>query len=136
MMNSYLQFYNGHIRWFFDLTKEYNELTGETEKDFSIEAFQKKPTEGYPNDKYSLHFLKKYGGLEKDCNGHNFFNLKTLLKWKQTMNRPKDYDDIELIKKLLSSQFGKGLKKKYSKKASKKTSKKASKKVSKKTLKK
>ena len=36
-----LQFYNGQIKWFFDLTKEYNDLTGETEKDFSIEAFQK-----------------------------------------------------------------------------------------------
>jgi hypothetical protein len=36
-----LQFYNGQIRWFFDLTKQYNELTKKTEKDFSIEAFQK-----------------------------------------------------------------------------------------------
>jgi hypothetical protein len=141
-----LQFYHGQIRWFFDLTKEYNKLTREDEKDFSIEAFQKKPTEGFPDKTYSLSYLKEKGGLELDSNGHQFFNLNTLLRWKQQMNRDKDKPDIELIQKLLS-QSGKGynktlkrtlnkVSKKASKKASKKVSKKASKKVSKKASKK
>jgi hypothetical protein len=141
-----LQFYNGQIRWFFDLTKEYNKLTGEKEADFSIEAFQKKPTEGYPDETYSLKYLKEQGGLERDSNGHQFFNLNTLLRWKQQMNRDKDKPDIEIIQKLLS-QLGKDsnktlkrtskkVLKKASKKASKKGSKKASKKGSKKILKK
>jgi hypothetical protein len=97
-----LQFYYGQIRWFFDLTKEYNELTGKTEKDFSIEAYQQKPTEGYPDETYSLKNLKEYGGLDRDSNGHQYFNLTTLLRWKQQMNREKDKSDIVLIQKLLS----------------------------------
>ena len=38
-----LEFYNDQIRWYFDLTKEYNKLTKSREKDFSIEAFMKDP---------------------------------------------------------------------------------------------
>jgi hypothetical protein len=129
-----LQFYNGQIRWFFDLTKEYNDLTGKKEADFSIEAFQKKPTEGYPDETYSLKQLKELGGLDRDSNGHQFFNLTTLLRWKQQMNREKDKSDIELIQKLLS-QLGKGSNKTL-KRTSKKVLKKSSKKTSKKVLKK
>ena len=34
-----LEFYNNQIRWYFDLTKEYNKLTKSKEKDFSILIF-------------------------------------------------------------------------------------------------
>ena len=45
--------------------------------------------------------LTKNKGFNRDYNKHQFFNLKSLLKWKKTMNRDKDQDDIKLIKKLL-----------------------------------
>lgn len=99
----YIEFYNGQIRLFFDLTKEYNSLTGENEKDFSIEAFQKKPIDGFPDKTFSLKYLKSKNGLDKDINGHQFFNLKTLLRWKKTMNRNKDKPDIELIKTIINN---------------------------------
>ena len=98
----HIEFYNNQIRWVFDLTKEYNELTGENEKDFSIEAFQKKPVDGFPNKTFSLKYLVSKKSFDRDNNGHQFFNLKTLLRWKKTMNRDKDKPDIELIEKLLS----------------------------------
>lgn len=94
---------NTQIRWFYDLTNEYNKLTKSNENDFSIEAFQKLETVGFPNNKFSLKYLLKHNSLDVDENGHQFFNLKTLLKWKKTMNRPKDQDDIKLIKKLLNN---------------------------------
>jgi len=98
-----LQFYNNQIRWFLDLTNEYNELTGENEKDFSIEAFQKNPSDGFPDSKFSLAYLRDENGFDRDEYGHQFFNLHTLLKWKKQMNRPKDASDIILIKKLLDT---------------------------------
>ncbi len=98
-----LQIYNNQIRWFFDLTDLYNKLTAENEADFSIEAFQVQSTFGFPNKNFSLKKLSK-NGLDVDENGHQFFTLKTLLKWKKTMNRPKDQADIEIIKKLLMKQ--------------------------------
>jgi hypothetical protein len=97
----HIEFYNNQIRWFFDLTKEYNELTKSIENDFSIEAFQKLDTLGFPNNNFSLKYLTKNKNLDTDNNNHQFFSLKTLLKWKKTMNRPKDQDDIKLIEKLL-----------------------------------
>ena len=97
-----IEFYNGQIRWFFDLTKEYNKLTSSNEDDFSVEAFMKNPKVGYPNSKFSLSSLKKNNGLDVDKNGHQFFSLTSLVKWKKTMNRPKDQKDIELINKLLA----------------------------------
>jgi hypothetical protein len=96
-----IEFYNGQIRWFYDLTSEYNKLTKSNENDFSIEAFQKFPNEGFPNNKFSLNYLTKNNLFNKDENGHQFFNLKTLLKWKMTMNRPKNQDDIVLIKSII-----------------------------------
>ncbi len=131
-----LEFYNGQIRWFYDLTKEYNKLTKENENDFSLEAFQKKPTEGFPDETYSLKNLRETKGLEKDSNGHQFFSLNTLLRWKKQMNRDKDKPDIEKIQELLA-QKGKGPnKKKSTKKSSKKSTKKSTKKSSKKSAKK
>ena len=130
-----LEIYNNQIRWFFDMTKLYNDLTNGNEPDFSIEAFQKNPNDGFPNEKFSLNYLKEHNSLDKDTNGHQFFKLETLLEWKQTMNRPKDQPDIELITKMLSSKMSRTSKinKKTSKKTSKKrTSKKNSKKSSKK----
>jgi len=96
-----IEFYNNQIRWFFDLTKLYNKLTKSREKDFSIEAFMKDKKNGYPNNNFSLLKLVENKGLDKDENKHQFFNLKTLLKWKKTMNREKDKADIEIIKELL-----------------------------------
>ena len=96
-----LQFYNGQIRWFYDMTSEYNKLTKSNESDFSIEAFQKSPEEGFPNNKFSQKYLKKNNLLDTDENGHQFFNLKTLLKFKLTLNRPKNQDDIVLIKSII-----------------------------------
>ncbi len=96
-----IEFYNNQIRWFFDLTKQYNELTSSDEKDFSIEAFMKDPKIGFPNDKFSLFNLIKNHGLDKDENNHQFFTLKYLLKWKKIMNRPKDQEDIKLIQTLI-----------------------------------
>jgi len=132
-----LEIYNNQIRWFFDMTKLYNDLTNNNEPDFSIEAFQKNPNEGFPNEKFSLNYLKEHNGLDKDSFGHQFFKLETLLEWKQTMNRPKDQPDIDLIKKLLSPNVSRAIKtKKTSKRTSKKTSKRTSKKTSKKSSKK
>lgn len=99
----HIEFYNGQIRWFFDLTKEYNKLNSSKEKDFSIEAFMKDPKHGYPNNKFSLSNLKKINGFEIDKNNHQFFSLPSLLKWKETMNRTKDHNDIKLIKQSLKN---------------------------------
>ena len=101
----HIEFYgnddNIQIRWTFDLTNEYNKLTNSKEKDFSIEAFQKLETDGFPNNNFCLKKLLKTKALDTDNNGHQYFNLKTLLKWKKTMNRPKDQDDIKLIKNII-----------------------------------
>jgi hypothetical protein len=94
--------YNNQIRWFYDLTSVYNELADPNAKDFSIEIFKKLPTEGFPNDKFSLQYLRDTNGLVSDKNGHQFFNLETLLSWKTTMNRPKDIPDITLIETLVN----------------------------------
>lgn len=96
-----LEFYNNQIRWYFDLTKEYNKLTKSKEKDFSIEAFMKDPKIGYPTNLFSLSKLTKNKGFKKDDNNHQYFSLQYLLKWKTTMNRSKDQEDIKLIKNLL-----------------------------------
>jgi hypothetical protein len=121
-----IEFYNGQIRWIIDLTSEYNKLTGSNESDFSIEAFQKKPSVGFPNEDYSLEKLVKNNNLDKDENSHQFFKLETLLGWKKTMGRPKDTPDIELITELLKDyknvKGGKASTKKGSKKSSKKGS--------------
>jgi hypothetical protein len=98
-----IEFYNNQIRWFFDLTKDYNKLTLSKEKDFSIEAFMKDSKVGFPNNKFSLSSLRKNNGFDKDQNNHQFFNLVYLLKWKKTMNREKDQLDIKLIKELLKN---------------------------------
>lgn len=97
-----LEFYDSQIRWFADFTKEYNKLTNENELDFSIEAFQKKQTDGFPNKSFSLKDLRDNNDFEKNEDGHQFFNLHTLLKWKLTMNREKDKIDIELINNILA----------------------------------
>lgn len=92
--------YNNQLRYFLDMTDEYNKKYPGT-KDFSIEIFRKEATEGFPNDNFSLAYLIKHKGLDKDENKHYFFNKKTLLKWKKTMNREKDKPDIELLERLL-----------------------------------
>jgi hypothetical protein len=101
----HIEFYgnddNIQIRWVFNLTDEYNKLINAKEKDFSIEAFQKIETVGFPNNNFCLKKLIKSKALDTDNNGHRYFNLNTLLKWKKTMNRPKDYDDIKLLETII-----------------------------------
>jgi hypothetical protein len=99
-----VQIYSNAIRWFFDMTKEYNQLNDANEADCSIETFQRISTGGFPNDDFSLNNLKKIKGLNTDENGHQYFSLKTLLKWKQTMNRPKDQVDIEMIQNIMENK--------------------------------
>ena len=96
-----IEIYNNQIRWFYDITNEYNKITNSNENDFSIEAFQKNPSDGFPNPYFSLDYLINNNGLSTDNNGHQFFTLKTLLEWKKTMNRTKDNMDIELIQNIL-----------------------------------
>lgn len=61
----------------------------------------KDPNIGYPTNLFSLSKLTKNKGFQKDDNNHQYFSLQYLLKWKKTMNRPKDQEDIKLIQKLL-----------------------------------
>ena len=107
--------YNNQIRWFFDLTDLYREHADSQANDFSIEIFQKKPFEGYPDEKYSLKYLKDTNGLSKDKFGHQFFSLETLIKWKTQMGRAKDKPDIELANRLLQLGGGNNYKYKYMK---------------------
>ena len=51
---------------------------------------------------FSLKALRDNNDFEKNEDGHQFFNLQTLLKWKLTMNREKDKIDIELINNILT----------------------------------
>lgn len=92
--------HNNQTRWFYDLTKAYQEVD-ENVKDFSIEIFRKSKDEGYPDNNFSLENLRKTKGLSTDEFDHQFMNLETLLQWKKRMNRPKDQDDIKMIEKLL-----------------------------------
>ena len=113
------------------MTSEYNELSESNEKDFSVEAFMKDENDGFPDKSFSLRELSEDNGLEIDDNGHQFFNLKTLLRWKKTMNREKDRPDIDLIESILQNGGSKKVKrssKKHTKKHSKKHTKKHSKK--------
>lgn len=102
-----LEFYNGQIRWFYDITKLYNKATDSVEADFSIEAFQKSPDIGFPNNNFSLNYLVKHNSLDVDSNGHQFFSLKTLLNWKTVMGREKDKADIVIINNILSKNVRK-----------------------------
>ena len=61
----------------------------------------KSPNVGFPNNAFSLNNLKRHKGLDIDNNGHQYLSLKQLLKWKKTMNRPKDQSDIIIINQLL-----------------------------------
>jgi hypothetical protein len=99
-----LDFYNGDIRWKYDMTADYNILTKSTETDFSIEAFQKNKAEGFPNKNFSLDNLIKINGLDRDENNHLMFSLNSLLYWKKTMARDKDKKDIIIIEGLLKAE--------------------------------
>lgn len=135
-----IQFYNDQVRWFFDMTSLYNKLNNAEEQDFSIEAFQKMPDQGFPDSEFSLGFLRHNNGLETDQNNHQFFNTTTLLKWKKRMNRPKDQEDIKLIEGMVGGQSrnskSKKLKSKSKSKSKKLKSRSKSKSKSKKILKK
>ncbi len=96
-----LDIYKEQIRWYYDLTEEYNKLTGCSEKEFSIEAYQKYPNEGIPNCNFSLENLRLRNGLVEDENTHQYLKLEILLEWKESMKRSKDEADIKLLKELL-----------------------------------
>jgi hypothetical protein len=97
------EYLNNNIRWVYNITDEYNKLTELNENEFSIEVFQSLINEGLPIDKFSLKYLQKNNFLDKDENGHQFFNLNALLKFKLTTNRQKDLDDIALIKSIIET---------------------------------
>ena len=46
----HIEFYHNQIRWVYDLTSLYNSLTNSNSNDFSVEAFQKIPEEGFPSN--------------------------------------------------------------------------------------
>lgn len=96
-----IEFYHGQVRWFFDMTSDYNKLYDKSAKDFSIEAFFKLEKDGFPNKKFSLSYLSKKKALDTDSKGHLHFSLKTLLKFKKLLNREKDQPDIILLEKIL-----------------------------------
>ena len=95
--------YNGQLRYFLDMTKEYQQVDP-TEKDFSIEIFKKDVGEGYPDSTFSISYLLKNNGLERDENKHLYFNKNTLLRWKKISNRKKDENDIKLLKNLINKR--------------------------------
>lgn len=97
-----IELYNYQIRWFLDMTSEYNKIDPDA-KDFSIEIFNKCITDGFPNSDYSLGKLKENNSLDVDGYGHQFMCLQTLLQWKKIMGRPKDNADIILIESLLKN---------------------------------
>ena len=80
--------------------------------------------DGFPNETFSLQKLTENNKLDTDENGHQFYNIKTLLEWKKTLNREKDKADIELINSVLNN----GNRRTRGKKVTKKTTKKISKK--------
>jgi len=56
-----IEFYNGQIRWFYELTDYYNKMTNSNINDFSIEAFQKDSVEVVLNTKiffFNLFIVK------------------------------------------------------------------------------
>lgn len=95
------EWYGDQWRWFIELTPYYRKHVDKNEKDFSIEMFRKEKTSGFPDNTFSLSYLRRNKGLDRDKNGHQHFKLKTLLRWKKTMNREKDQKDIELIKSIM-----------------------------------
>ena len=105
-----MKIYNNQHRFFFDMTEEYKKIDPNA-NDFSIEIFRKEMSVGFPNDTFSIEYLIKNKGLDKDDNKHLYFNKKTLLRWKKTMNRVKDIKDIELLETLIK-KCPKGMRKK------------------------
>jgi len=98
-----IETYNGQMRYFLNMTKEYQEIDP-LEKDFSIEIFKKEVGEGYPDSTFSISYLLKNNGLERDENKHLYFNKNTLLRWKKIANRPKDQADIKLLENLIKKR--------------------------------
>lgn len=98
-----LEIHNNQIRWFYDLTTQYNQLQDKEENDFSIEAYQVNPNVGFPNNEFSFDHLIKTNGLQIDENNHKYFNMSTMLKWKRALGRAKDMVDILLVENKLTN---------------------------------
>jgi hypothetical protein len=98
-----IEMYNGQMRYFLNLTKDYQQIDP-SEKDFSIEIFKKEVGEGYPDSTFSISYLLKHDGLERDENKHLYFNKNTLLRWKRIANRTKDQSDIKLLENLIKKR--------------------------------
>lgn len=95
--------YNGQLRYFLDMTSEYKKVDPNV-KDFSIEIFKKEINEGFPNETFSINYLMKHKGLERDENKHFYFSKNTLLRWKKTMMREKDKADIVILEALIKKR--------------------------------
>jgi hypothetical protein len=95
-----IETYNGQLRYFLDMMDEYKKLDPNV-KDFSIEIFKKDLNEGFPNETFSIGYLLKHNGLDRDENKHLYFNKNTLLRWKKIMMREKDKADIKLVEELI-----------------------------------
>jgi hypothetical protein len=98
-----IETYNGQLRYFLDMTSEYKKVDPNV-KDFSIEIFKKEANEGFPNETFSIGYLVKHNGLERDENKHYYFSKNTLLRWKKTMMREKDKADIKLLELLIKKR--------------------------------
>ena len=88
------EIYNKQDRYFLDMTEIYQKAVDPEAKDFSIEIFSKKYDEGFPNNEFSIEYLTTHNGLQYDSNNHPYFSTRTLLKWKKTMDRPKNRNNI------------------------------------------
>lgn len=81
------ELYNGQIRYFIQLPQ--------ISADAEIEIFKKKPSEGFPNSDFSHSSLKSK--LIRDNYGNLHYDLYTLIKWKNTVHREKDLNQLKLI---------------------------------------
>ena len=83
-------------------TERYSITITKDGKEYPIEIFNLPETEGIPTDVLSMKVLQETkGGFSKDENGHLMFSPSTLLRWKRSMNRPKNQADISILEKKL-----------------------------------
>jgi hypothetical protein len=83
-------------------TERYSITITKDGKEYPIEIFNLPETEGIPTDDLSMKELQETKrGFSKDENGHLMFSPSTLLRWKRSMNRPKNQADILILEKKL-----------------------------------
>jgi len=79
-------------------TERYSISIEKNGKEYPIEIFNLPESEGIPTNDLSMKELKEEG-FSKDENGHLMFSPSTLLRWKRSMNRPKNQKDISILEK-------------------------------------